>query len=244
MRILLYCLLLVDEYTVNIEENSYSTTLDKLRDRYFKEEKLSNEKRFADLPEEIIQRKDNNVMFKSDDIRHDVMYAFVAECLVKDIDLEFFLNTASGHVITEYCRSWDYEKSEGERCLYVPKMPKMLKSVIDRLQLDIIRYCSISDRGIRDKITKRLGVPAEILEWDKEARKRYVEYAKRGTLTVHHARGMIVGCAGAGKTTLLKRLLRCSEEEIRNVKSTEGLKVHQEIFKICDKTNTLEGKKD
>ncbi|XP_062599257.1 probable serine/threonine-protein kinase pats1, partial [Saccostrea cucullata] len=83
------------------------------------------------------------------------------------------------------------------------------------------------------------GVPAEVLKWDQEARVRYVEYLKTGTQTVHHARGMIVGCAGAGKTTLIKRLLGFSEEEIKKVKSTEGLEVHEEIFDICDETKSL-----
>ncbi|XP_062619705.1 probable serine/threonine-protein kinase pats1 [Saccostrea cucullata] len=51
---------------------------------------------------------------------------------------------------------------------------------------------------------------------------------------------MIVGCAGAGKTTLLKRLLGCCEEEIKEVKSTEGLEVHEEIFELCEETKSLE----
>ncbi|XP_062612169.1 probable serine/threonine-protein kinase pats1 [Saccostrea cucullata] len=88
----------------------------------------------------------------------------------------------------------------------------------------------------------KVGVPREVLEWDQEARERYVEYAKRGTQTVHHARGMIVGCAGAGKTTLLKRLQGCSKEEIDNVKSTEGLEVHEEIFDLCYKTQSLKAR--
>ncbi|XP_062599979.1 uncharacterized protein LOC134261568, partial [Saccostrea cucullata] len=211
----------------------------KLKDRYFKEEEMSSQISTAAFPEGILQIKDNTITFKSDNIRHDVMYAFVTECLIEDIDLEFFLNTASGNVITEYCRSWNYERSEGERCLYVPEEPEMLDPVIERLQLDIIKYCSIADTGIRDKIIQRFEIPAEILEWDQEARERYVEYAKRGTQTVHHARGMIVGCAGAGKTTLLKRLLGCSEEDIKEIKSTEGLKVHEEIFDICDESRSF-----
>ncbi|XP_062579594.1 uncharacterized protein LOC134241572, partial [Saccostrea cucullata] len=242
VRSLLYCTLLVDGYTLNTREDSYKNMLFKLRVRYFKEEEITNEISTADLPEGIMQVKDNKITFKSDDIRHDVMYAFVTECLVVDSDLEFFLNTASGHVITEYCRSWNYEKSEGERCLYVPKNPEMLDPFIKRLQLDIIKYCYISDREIREKIRNQLKIPPEILEWDQEARERYVEYGKRGTQTVHHARGMIVGCAGAGKTTLLKRLLGCSEKEIKKVKSTKGLEVHEEIFKIDDDTKRLKGK--
>ncbi|XP_062582990.1 uncharacterized protein LOC134244763 [Saccostrea cucullata] len=159
------------------------------------------------------------------------MYTFVTACLMEDNDLEFFLSEASSDVILEYCRSWEYERSERERCLYIPYRPeKMINALIDKLQMNIISHCTISDENVHDSICERLEVPREVLFWEQEARERYVEYAKRGTQTVHHARGMIVGCAGAGKTTLLKRLLRCSEEEIMNVKSTEVLDVHEEII--------------
>ncbi|XP_062568053.1 uncharacterized protein LOC134230299 [Saccostrea cucullata] len=175
------------------------------------------------------------INFKSDSIRHDVMYAFVTECLVEDSDLEFFLTTASRDVVSEYCRSWEYERSEGERCLFVPSMPeKMYDLFIDKLQLDIITHCTVSDQNIHDRINKHFGVPREVLQWDWKARERYVKYTKRGTETVHHARGMIVGCARAGKTTLLKRLLNPESKEIPNMPSTQGLEVHEEIFEICD----------
>ncbi|XP_062596815.1 probable serine/threonine-protein kinase pats1 [Saccostrea cucullata] len=168
------------------------------------------------------------------------MYAFVTECLVEDSDLEFFLTTASRDVISEYCRSRWYERSEGERCLYVPGSPEKMNDLfIDKLQLDIITHCTVSDDSIHGGISKHFGVPSEVLKWDQEARERYVEYAKRGTQTVHHARGMIVGCAGAGKTTLLKRLLGLSEKEIKEVKSTEGLEVHEERFELCDEAKSL-----
>ncbi|XP_062592531.1 probable serine/threonine-protein kinase roco4 [Saccostrea cucullata] len=171
------------------------------------------------------------------------MYAFVTECLVKDSDLEFFLTTASRDVIYEYCRHWDYKRDEGERCLYIPDWPgEMYDLFIDKLQLDIITHCTMSDRWIHYRISKCLEVPTEVLKWDQKARERYVEYARRGTQTVHHARGMIVGCAGAGKTTLLKRLLGCSEEEIKKVKSTEGLEVHEEIFDICNETKSFKAR--
>ncbi|XP_062618016.1 probable serine/threonine-protein kinase pats1, partial [Saccostrea cucullata] len=114
-----------------------------------------------------------------------------------------------------------------------------MNDLIDKLQLDIITHCTVSDWRIHDRIRQRLGVPREVLKWDQEARERYVEYAKRGTQTVHHARGMIVGCAGAGKTTLLKRLQGCSDEEIEKVKSTEGLEVHEEIFELYEETKSL-----
>ncbi|XP_061195064.1 uncharacterized protein LOC133203264 [Saccostrea echinata] len=239
VRCVLYCLLLTEKYQLNLNEQSHRITRDKIRDRYFPD---ITDDGFMDPPAGITETHNGVMTFISEDFRHDLMYSFVTECLVEDSDVEFFLSTASHDVISEYFRSWDYERSEGERCLYVPKWPeKMYDLFIDKLQLDIITHCTMSDWGFHGRISKRLGVPEEILDWDQEARERYVEYAKRGTQTIHHARGMIVGCAGAGKTTLLKRLLGCSEEEIKEVKSTEGLEVHEEIFDICDDTKSVKG---
>ncbi|XP_062566138.1 uncharacterized protein LOC134228503 [Saccostrea cucullata] len=238
-RCLLYSLLLAEKYQLNLNEQSNSSTRVKIKDRYFSN--ITNDGSF-DLPGGIKEEK-GLITFISDDIRHDVMYAFVTECLREDSDLEFFLTTASRDVISEYCRSWDYKRSEGERCLYVPERPeKMHDLLIDKLQLDIITHCTVSDERIHGRISILLGVPREVLQWDQEARERYVEYAKRGTQTVHHARGMIVGCAGAGKTTLLKRLLGCNEKDIKEVKSTEGLQVHEEVFELRNETKSLKGK--
>ncbi|XP_062568848.1 probable serine/threonine-protein kinase pats1 [Saccostrea cucullata] len=241
VRCLLYSLLLAEKYQLNLNEQSHRIIRDKIRDRYFPE---VAEEGLVNLPDGITKTQNGLIKFTSDDIRHDVMYAFVTECLVDNSDLDFFLTTASRDVISEYCRSWRYRRSEGERCLYVPDEPKkMFDLFIEKLRLDIITHCTVNDKMIHDSISERLGVPKEVLQWDQEARERYVEYAKRGTQTVHHARGMIVGCAGAGKTTLLKRLLGCSEDEINKVKSTEGLEVHEELFDICEETRSLKAKK-
>ncbi|XP_062575803.1 uncharacterized protein LOC134237683, partial [Saccostrea cucullata] len=240
IRNLLYSMLLAEKYQLNVNEQSHRVIRDKIKDRYYPD---ITEDDSLDLPEGITETRDGVMTFISDDIRHDVMYAFVTECLVEDSDLEFFLTTASRDVISEYCRSWDYERSEGGRCLYIPYLPeKICDLFIDKLHLDIITHCTVSDWRIHDRISKRLGVPREVLAWDQEARERYVEYAKRGTQTVHHARGMIVGCAGVGKTTLLKRLLGCTEKEIKEVKSTEGLEVHEEIFELCDEVKSLKAR--
>ncbi|XP_061193258.1 uncharacterized protein LOC133201472 [Saccostrea echinata] len=240
VRCLLYSLLLNEKYQLNLNEQSQRIIRDKIRDRYFTD---ITDDGWVDLPAGITETHNGVITLKSDDIRHDVMYAFVTECLVEDSDLEFFLTTASRDVISEYCRSWNYKRSDGERCLYVPRRPeKMYDLFIDKLQLDIISHCTVPDRGIHGSISKRLGVPEEILVWEQVARERYVEHAKRGTKTEHHARGMIVGCAGAGKTTLLNRLLGYSERKIKEVKSTEGLEVHEEIFDVDDKTKSLKVK--
>ncbi|XP_062570741.1 uncharacterized protein LOC134232780, partial [Saccostrea cucullata] len=241
---LLYSLLLCDKYTATVNREAFKSILIKIRKRYFPKMSASDDVDWTSLQREVKKSHNGEATFISDDIRHDVMYAFVTECLVEDSDLEFFLTTASRDVISEYCRSAEYERSEGERCLYIPDRPeKMYDLFINKLQLDIITHCTVCDRGIHGRISERFGVPMEVLYWDHMARERYVEYAKRGTQTVHHARGMIVGCAGAGKTTLLKRLLRCTEEEIKEVKSTEGLEVHEEIFELCDESTTFKARK-
>ncbi|XP_062609216.1 uncharacterized protein LOC134270967, partial [Saccostrea cucullata] len=151
VKCLLYSILLTEKYQLNLNEQSHRIIRDKIRDRYFPD---INDDGLV-YPDEITETHDGVITFLSDDIRHDVMYAFVTECLVEDSDLKFFLTTASRDVISEYCRSWDYEKSEGERCLYVPERPeKMYDLFIDKLQLDIITHRTVSDTWIHDRISK------------------------------------------------------------------------------------------
>ncbi|XP_056015156.1 uncharacterized protein LOC125676198 [Ostrea edulis] len=239
-RCLLYCLLMVDDYTVKVKDESHIKMYNAIRERYFTEEPVCEEITAADFPEGIIHVENDVIKFKSDDIRHDVMYAFVTECLVEDSDLKFFLTTAPRDVISEYCRSWDYKRIEGERCLYIPDGPdEMYDLFIDRLQLDILTHCTVSDSTIHDSISKRLKIPEEILKWDYAARSRYAECAKKGTQTIHRARAMIVGCAGAGKSTLLKRLQKRSMDELKKVQSTVGLEVHEDIFEIAAESDCL-----
>ncbi|XP_062609906.1 uncharacterized protein LOC134271712 isoform X2 [Saccostrea cucullata] len=236
LRSLLYSLLLLGKYALKVNEESHAAIFNKLRERYFTDlPKCTDIGIPAESLSEISQTQENEFTFQSDTIRHDVMYAFVTECLTEDGDLEFFLSTASHQVILEYCRSWKYERSEGERCLYVPSWPEKLYDLfIDRLQIDTIIHCQAPDKVFCDAIQARFNFPKEITDWNKVDKQHYVELSKRGTQTVHQVRGMIVGCAGAGKTTLLKRLLGRSTEEILNVKPTKGLDVHEEIFEISN----------
>ncbi|XP_056015075.1 uncharacterized protein LOC125676208 [Ostrea edulis] len=239
-RIMLYCLLLADGYMLNVKEDSYQSNFNKIKERYFGENTTPDHEIREPLPDGIIKTQDDVITFVSDNIRHDVMYAFVTECLVEDSDLKFFLTTASRDVISEYCRLWDYKRSEGERCLYIPKKPdEMYELFIDRLQLDILTHCTVSDWRIHYSISERLKIPEEILEWDYDARRRYAECAKKGTQTIHRARAMIVGCAGAGKSTLLKRLQKRSLDEVKQVQSTVGLEVHEDIFEIAPESDCL-----
>ncbi|XP_062569835.1 uncharacterized protein LOC134231895 [Saccostrea cucullata] len=235
VRCLLYCLLISDKYRISFIEQSHKITKDKIRQRYFPDISADGS---VDPPDRITETRDGEITFISDKIRHDVMYAFVTECLVEDSDLEFFLTTASRDVISEYCRSWKYERSEGERCLYVPDKPeKMYDLFIDSLQLDIITHCTVSDRRIHDRISKRLKIPGEVLFWDIEARKRFVKISSQGSVNMCRARGMIVGCAGAGKTTLLRRLQRENKEENKQpTETTVGLDIHEDLFEIKDDT--------
>ncbi|XP_062601971.1 probable serine/threonine-protein kinase pats1 [Saccostrea cucullata] len=114
----------------------------------------------------------------------------------------------------------------------------MYELFMEKLQLDIITHCTISDRDFHPTINEHFHVPLEILRWDLEARMQFLELDKKGeTQFVHHARGMIVGCAEAGKTTLLKRL---QKKDIKDVEQTRGLEVHEEMFEINDKTQSLQ----
>ncbi|XP_056015202.1 uncharacterized protein LOC130052939 [Ostrea edulis] len=234
-RCLLYCLLMVDDYTVKVKDESHIKVYNAIRERYFTELPVCEEITAADNPEEIIHVENDVIKFKPSDTRHDVMYAFITECLVEDSDLKFFLTTASPHVISEYCRSWEYKRSEGERCLYIPYRPgEMCELFIDRLQLDILTHCTVSDRKIQYRISKRLNVPEEVIKWDIDARRRYVKSSKeQGRKKLYCARGMLVGCAGAGKTTLLRKMQnRETPDEDRPTETTVGLEVHEDLFEI------------
>ncbi|XP_062614823.1 uncharacterized protein LOC134276605, partial [Saccostrea cucullata] len=152
VRCLLYCLLLSDQYRLNLNEQSHRIIRDKIKDRCFID---LNDDDLVDLPDGITETHKGVITFISEDIRHDVMNAFVTECLVEESDLEFFLTTASRDVISEYCRTWWYTKSRGERCLYLPDSPEKLYYLfIDKLQLDIITHCTVSDRGIHGRISR------------------------------------------------------------------------------------------
>ncbi|XP_062605775.1 uncharacterized protein LOC134267588, partial [Saccostrea cucullata] len=235
VRCLLYCLLISEKYRIKFIEQSHKIIMEKIRQRYFPD---ITDDGSVDPPDGFTETRDGVITFISDDIRHDVMYAFVTECLVEDSDLEFFLTTASRDVISEYCRSWDYKRSEGERCLYLPNRPwEMYDLFIDSLQLDIITHCTVSDEMIHGRISERLKIPEEVLRWDIEARKRFVKISSQGSVNMCRARGMIVGCAGAGKTTLLRRLQRENKEENKQpTETTVGLDIHEDLFEIKDDT--------
>lgn len=83
-------------------------------------------------------------------------------------------------------------------------------------------------------------IPLEVMSWSDEARRRFVDNFRKGSIEMFRARGMIVGCAGAGKTTILRRLQRNQTEDLdTNTKTTIGLEVHNDIFEIV--SDNLEG---
>ncbi|XP_062599448.1 uncharacterized protein LOC134260942 [Saccostrea cucullata] len=227
-RCLIYSLLFAEEYKIKLNHDTSKRILTKIRDAFFPKHSLPRDN--CKMPKPIVKNKNGELTFISADIRHKVMYAFVTECLIEDDDLEFFLTEAPKNVIFEYCRSWNYKRKDGERCLYVPT--DMYDRLIEKLDLDIIKHCTLSDWTFQNSVAKKLNVPLEILNWHQKVREQYVEYARKETHTVHHSRCMLVGCAGAGKTTLLKRLLKHSEDNILHVTTTEGLEIHEDILEI------------
>ncbi|XP_062620036.1 uncharacterized protein LOC134281618 [Saccostrea cucullata] len=110
---------------------------------------------------------------------------------------------------------------------------------IDKLQLDIITHCTVSDEGIHNRISKRLNIPEEILREDIDARERFLKNFKEENVKMFRARGMIVGCAGAGKTTLLSKLHGGGiTDEDEPTETTIGLEVHEDLFTIKEKKLT------
>ncbi|XP_062590495.1 uncharacterized protein LOC134252075 [Saccostrea cucullata] len=194
------------------------------------------EKRDQSLSVEV----ENNVIgFKSEEVRHQVMCYFVTNCLITDEDFVKYINLSSVDSLLEYVRTWWYVKGENERCLFLPN--KMEAAFIKALGLDAIRHVMVEKTAyidslvtaeIRKKVIMNVNVPEEILDWDYDARLRFIECTKKGTQTIHRARAMILGCAGAGKTTLLKRLQNKTLAELRNVTSTVGLEVYEDIFEV------------
>jgi hypothetical protein len=147
---------MVDHYTVKVKDESHIKVYNAIRERYFTDLPVCVEITTAYNPKGSVHIENGVIKFKSGDIRHDVMYAFVTECLVMDSELKFFLTTASRDVISEYCRSWDYEKSEGERCLYIPYEPEeMYDLLVDSLQEDVLIHSAFSDWRIQERISER-----------------------------------------------------------------------------------------
>lgn len=71
-----------------------------------------------------------------------------------------------------------------------------------------------------------------------EKEKKLREFLKRETITVRHARGIILGCGGAGKTTLLRRLANAKYEDITDIEQTCLLDVHVNKF-VLTKENKM-----
>ncbi|XP_061195125.1 uncharacterized protein LOC133203344 [Saccostrea echinata] len=207
---------------------------------------------FRDTLEEMekcdktVKMEKENIGFASENVRHQVMSYFVMDCLRTDNDYENYIKLSSVDSLLEYVRTWRFCKGENERCIYLPE--KLEDAFIKALGLNAILHVLVVKKNyfeeevaeeIRKKVMSNVNVPEEILDWDYDARYRYVECAKKGTQSTHRARAMIVGCAGAGKTTLLKRLQKKSLAELRILRSTVGLEVHEDIFEVSQDEDSL-----
>ncbi|XP_062607338.1 uncharacterized protein LOC134269137 isoform X2 [Saccostrea cucullata] len=182
----------------------------------------------------------NTVQFAMDDVRHHVMSYFARTCLVTDEDYITYIKLSSVDSLLEYICEWGYEDVKEKRCLHLPK--RIENTYVERL--DVHMLCHVNPKMIRQNIRKlvyKLNIPKEVLKWDYDARCRYVACAKKGTQTMHRARAMIVGCAGAGKTTLLRRLQQRSIQELRQIQSTVGLEVHDNLFEVDKDRKCLRG---
>lgn len=67
------------------------------------------------------------------------------------------------------------------------------------------------------------------------------DFLSKKEFTVRHVRCILVGCGGAGKTTLLRRLQNEKFKELENIKTTQLVDVHVNIFDVLENENTIQG---
>ncbi|XP_062571026.1 uncharacterized protein LOC134233046 [Saccostrea cucullata] len=151
----------------------------------------------------------------------------------------FIKNAVTKSYIEKVFRSSGYVRKEKGK--YICLSPDFTKKLIERMDTDILIHKTISDSSIHSIVSEQLRIPEEVLKWDYDARKRFVEKIGKDAEKIYRSRGMIVGCAGAGKTTLLERLLNRDLVELPKTESTVGLDIHDSLFKISEETNKMIG---
>jgi hypothetical protein len=147
---------MVDDYAVKVKDESHIKVYNAIRERYFTDLPVCEEITAISSPDGNAHVENGVIRFKSDDIRHDVMYAFVAECLARNSDLKFLLQMASRRMISDYCRLWDYKKKDGERCVYIPEHPEeMYDLLVDGLQEEVLTHSIMLKKELHGRISER-----------------------------------------------------------------------------------------
>ncbi|XP_062612168.1 uncharacterized protein LOC134273953 [Saccostrea cucullata] len=200
--------------------------------------------------ENLFEHVDGYLEFISPVVKENVMSRFIKNYLKSDEVLAEYIKTTAEDSLKEYCRLWGYKREEGEKCIFIPE--SLTNMFIERLSHDAITHVMVEKRAdsdgveryetYRNKVSELLNIPREILNWDKDAKDRYVKYNKKELCSVFRARGMLVGCAGAGKTTLLRRLQGKKYNDFKDVQSTVGLEVHDDLFLVLENEQKLIGK--
>ncbi|XP_062576896.1 uncharacterized protein LOC134238800 [Saccostrea cucullata] len=225
---ILCTILLSNGYTLCLDKQ-LKDTIKETRQRFSsfqRTEKVEDDLLIEELVEndKVLIRNNtlNNVKFATDDVRHQVMSYFVRTCLVTDEDYINYINLSSVDSLLEYVRVWRNGNVEEERVLH---LPERIENIYIK-KLDVHILCHVNMEMLCQKsrnLADTFHIPMEVLEWDYEARRRYVDCLKKGTQMVHRARAMIVGCAGAGKTTLLERLQNHNIDKLKEIESTVGV---------------------
>ncbi|XP_062587468.1 uncharacterized protein LOC134249134, partial [Saccostrea cucullata] len=193
------------------------------------------------------------VTFTSDCVQDETMFDYLHTCWEKskindqDEDIKRLLLNVSLESSAKYFRSENFNgKGKFVRFSLSPSFGKMTSykdfftRIISKLGREILIHDILDDKSLHSTISGQLKIPEEVLQWDLDARSRYLEYLKKGKTPIYRARAMIVGCVGAGKTTLLERLQGKSLEDIQKITSTVGLDVHNDIFEVLENEGKLE----
>ncbi|XP_062599299.1 uncharacterized protein LOC134260769 [Saccostrea cucullata] len=233
-RSFLYSFIFMDNNIVNVYDEKWIDLLKKIR-KELKLEEASKKNLRKPLKNttvlDLLTKVQSDYKLISSDVLDELCWFFHRQAF-QDINqaYDFNFENPNAMLISKFYRSTEYEKHPGEKCFCLPI--QYIDKFLDVLGESVLEHITIEDKSIHKKIAERYNLPIEILGWGKDGIKRFIAYLKEGKEPVYHTRGMIIGCAGAGKTTLLGRLKNQTMHEIQHILPTEGLDVHEDVFKI------------
>ncbi|XP_061180613.1 uncharacterized protein LOC133189227 [Saccostrea echinata] len=176
---------------------------------------------------------DTQLSFTSDEIERQSLWAYIQHGYLVQKNVHFLLDKAPVALIAKYCRTSGYRGSQEEWCLCLPGI--FTEKLIAKMDLDIITHPAITDTDIHPLVSQILKIPEEILRWEYDQRRKFLESIREESIAMFRGRAMIVGCVGAGKTTFLRRLQsKWSLEDLYTTESTVGLEVYHNLFLIVD----------
>ncbi|XP_062593287.1 uncharacterized protein LOC134254780 [Saccostrea cucullata] len=232
---LLMCLLLCQNYRINLEEEHWMEKYNAVAD-VFKFKKLKKKFDFSKLKKykPVLKQNSSIVEFSCKFFRDTSFLRFAKERRFVDM----FLFWAEKENISKFCRSSNYLRREDEEEVCCWLLENQTEQLIDRLGEDMFTHVTMKDKSIHELVYSKLGIPVQVIMRGDDSVKNFLDNLKKGKTTMYYATGMLIGCAGSGKSTLLGRLKDIDLEKIqKNTRSTRGIDIQTDVF---DVSNTIE----